>query len=119
MTTTTNLGLTQLEVGQKEKEVTINTNNSTLDSKVPFVLADAASDPSPTGKAPGTMFYDTAKKVLRILRVGGTWNTMNGYQGEAASDPSTTGLQAGSTYFDTVGSKLKVLKTDGTWVNAA
>lgn len=32
MTTTANLGLTQLEVGQKEKEITINTNNNVLDA---------------------------------------------------------------------------------------
>ena len=119
MTTTTNLGLTQLEVGQKEKEVTINTNNATLDTKVPIVLADAAVDPSAVGRAPGTMFYDTAKKVLKVLRNGGTWNVMSGYIGEFAADPATTNLQAGSTYFNTTSSKLKVLKTDLTWVNAA
>ena len=119
MTITTNLGLTQLEVGQKSKEATINANNTILDEKSVLVLADAAADPSSTGKAPGTMFYDTVKKVMRIVRVGGYWNTLNGYQGEAAADPATTNLQAGSTYFNTVSSKLKVLKSDSTWVNAA
>lgn len=32
MTTTNHLGLTQLEVGQKEKEITINTNNDIIDA---------------------------------------------------------------------------------------
>lgn len=116
---TTNLSLTQLDVGQKEKEVTINTNNSLIDAKIGFTLADAGSDPSATGKAPGTTYYDTVKKVVRFLRVGSTWNTMNGYIGEGTSDPATTGLQSGSLYYNTSTSKLKVLLSTGSWANAA
>ena len=38
MATTTNYALTLLEVGQKEKEVTINTNFQTLDSVPKFLV---------------------------------------------------------------------------------
>ena len=73
MTTTTNLGLTQLEVGQKEKEVTINTNNSLLDSKVPRVLPDAASPPATTGLAPGTTYFNTSDSKVYWLRPNLAW----------------------------------------------
>lgn len=73
MTTTTNLGLTQLEVGQTEKEVTINTNNAVLDAKVPRMLADAGTAPAATGLAPGSMYYNTGDSKMYVLRNGGTW----------------------------------------------
>jgi len=77
MATTPNLGLTQLEVGQSEKEVTINTNNAILDSKSARVLADAASDPVTTGMAPGTTYYNTALSKVKWLRPNLTWVTLN------------------------------------------
>lgn len=73
MTTTTNLGLTQLEVGQKEKEVTINTNNSVLDSKVPRALADSATAPVVTGLAPGSTYFNTTDSKVYWLRPNLTW----------------------------------------------
>ena len=73
MTTTVNLGLVQLEVGQKEKEVTINTNQATLDAKVPRVLADAATAPATTGLAPGTTYYNTTDSKVYWLRPNLTW----------------------------------------------
>lgn len=73
MATTTNLGLTQLEIGQKEKEVTINTNNAVLDAKVPRALADAASAPVTTGLAPGSTYYNTTDSKVYWLRPNLTW----------------------------------------------
>ena len=77
MTTTTNLGLTQLEIGQKNKEVTINTNNSLLDSKVPRTLADAASAPATTGLAPGSTYFNTTDSKVYWLRPNLTWIALN------------------------------------------
>jgi len=77
MATTTNLGLTQLEIGQGNKEVTINTNNSLLDTKVPRALPDAASDPATTGLAPGSTYYNTALSKVKWLRPNLTWVTLN------------------------------------------
>lgn len=73
MTTTTNLALTLLEVGQKEKEVTINTNMSLLDTKVPRALADAASAPATTGLAPGSTYFNTSDSKVYWLRPNLTW----------------------------------------------
>lgn len=73
MATTPNLGLTQIEIGQKEKEVTINTNNSLLDSKVPRALADAATAPSVTGLAPGSTYFNTTDSKVYWLRPNMTW----------------------------------------------
>jgi hypothetical protein len=73
MTTTTNLGLTQLEIGQTEKEVTINTNMAVLDAKVPRALPDAASAPATTGLAPGSTYYNTAESKKYWLRPNLTW----------------------------------------------
>lgn len=119
MTTTTNLQIELLEVGGLQKDAAINTGFSKIDAACPICLADAASDPATTGKAPGTTYYNTTAKVMKILLKSGTWSVVNGYLGEFSADPASTGLQAGSTYFNTTASKLKVLKTDATWVNAA
>ena len=77
MAQTANLGLTQLEIGQKEKEVTINTNNTLLDSKVARALADAASPPSTTGLAPGTTYFNTTDSRVYWLRPNLTWVALN------------------------------------------
>lgn len=73
MATTPNLGLVQLEIGQKEKEVTINTNQATLDSKVPRALPDAASAPTTTGLAPGSTYFNTTDSKVYWLRPNLTW----------------------------------------------
>ena len=73
MATTPNLGLVQIEIGQKEKEVTINTNQSTLDAKVPRALPDAASAPTVTGLAPGSTYYNTTESRVYWLRPNMTW----------------------------------------------
>lgn len=70
MTTTTNYGLTHLEVGQKEKEVTINTNMAILDN-VPKYLGDAASDPATTTVPLGSTYFNTGTSKIRTLRSKG------------------------------------------------
>ena len=73
MTTTTNLGLTLLEVGQKEKEVTINTNMQLLDGKVPKYLGELASDPTASGVPVGSTYFNTTTNKLKFLKTNSTW----------------------------------------------
>jgi hypothetical protein len=68
MAATTNYAMTLLEVGQKEKEVTINTNFTTLDN-TPKYLGDLASDPASVATTPvGSTYYNTATSKLKVLR---------------------------------------------------
>ena len=119
MTTTANLQLELLEVGALQKDASINTAFSKIDAATPICLPDAATDPSTSGRAAGSTYFNTTSKVMKILTIGGVWSVVNGYLGEFAADPATTNLQAGSTYFNTGVSKLKVLKSDSTWVSVA
>ena len=73
MTTTTNYSLVLLDVGQKEKEVTINTNFQTLDNNVPKYLGEAASAPVATGRAPGSTYFNTTTSKVQILKFDHTW----------------------------------------------
>ena len=73
MTTTANLALTLLEVGQKEKEATINTNMQLLDQKVPKYLGQLATDPASSGLPPGSTYYNTSSSKLKVLLTTGSW----------------------------------------------
>ena len=73
MSTTPYLLLTLLDVGQKEKEATINTNFTLIDEKVPRFLGDLASDPSVSGLPKGSTYYNTATTKLKVLRQNNTW----------------------------------------------
>jgi hypothetical protein len=70
---TTVLDLTLLEVGQKEKEITINTNFELIDSKVIRFLGDLASAPVTSGIPPGSMYFNTTTSKINILRENLTW----------------------------------------------
>jgi 3-deoxy-D-manno-octulosonate 8-phosphate phosphatase KdsC-like HAD superfamily phosphatase len=74
MTQTTNLGLTLLEVGQREKEATINEAFAKID--VAFgntFLGDLATDPLVTGHKAGTTYFNTTVSKLKVLRGNLTW----------------------------------------------
>lgn len=76
MATTPNYALTLLEVGQKEKEVTINTNFSALDA-IPKYLGDLVADPTVLTTIPlGSTYYNTTSSKLRVLRnkTGPVWS---------------------------------------------
>lgn len=73
MTTTTNFQLTLLEVGQKEKEATINSNMQRLDQYVPRFLGDLAVDPTSSGVAAGSTYFNTQSNKLKVLRANGSW----------------------------------------------
>jgi hypothetical protein len=73
MTTTANLGLTLLEIGQKDKEVTINTNFSAIDTKVPKYCGQLTVDPSTSGLPAGSTYYNTGISKLKVLLSTGTW----------------------------------------------
>ena len=72
MAQTSYLQLDLLEVGQKEKEATINGNMTKLDQKVPRYLGDLASDPTSPAPA-GSTYYNTATAKMRFLRANNTW----------------------------------------------
>lgn len=64
---TANYALTLLEVGQKEKEVTINTNFQALDI-VPKFLGRLAANPSTTTGTPlGSYYFNTATNKMVFL----------------------------------------------------
>lgn len=73
MAKTTNFLLTLLEVGQKEKEVTINQNFSDLDAKIVRFLGDLSADPATTGVALGSTYFNTQTNKLKVLRGTGAW----------------------------------------------
>lgn len=73
MAQTSYLQLKYIDVGQKEKEVTINDNMAALDSKVLRFLGDLAADPPTTGVPAGSTYFNTTSSVLRVLRGNNTW----------------------------------------------
>lgn len=73
MSTTTNFQLTLLEVGQKEKEVTINTNFTLLDQKIPRYLGELATDPTSSGVIAGSTYFNTQTSKLKVLKTDGSW----------------------------------------------
>ena len=72
MAATTNLGLTYIEIGQKDKSTTINTNMDLLDA-LPSYLGEAASDPATTDVAAGSTYYNTTTSNLKVLKSDLTW----------------------------------------------
>lgn len=76
MATTSNLGLTKLEIGQKEKEATINENYDKIDAAVgqrARYLGDLATDPAPSAALVGARYFNTTSNVFRTLRNATTW----------------------------------------------
>ena len=76
MATTPNIGLTLLEVGQKEKEATINDALTKIDAAVKghaAYLGDLAADPAPTAALVGARYFNTTSNVFRTLRNATTW----------------------------------------------
>lgn len=73
MATTTYLQLQFLEVGQREKEVTINENMASIDAKVIRFLGDLPADPATTGISKGSTYFNTTTSKLKVLRANNTW----------------------------------------------
>ena len=73
MATTTNLQLTLLEVGQKDKEVTINTALQVIDNKVIRYLGEFSSDPNSSGVVPGCTYFNTTSSKLKVLKSDSAW----------------------------------------------
>lgn len=67
MSTTTNWNLTLLEVGAKQKEVTINTNMQELSNRIPRFLGRLAANPSEAGVPLGSTYFNTATSKLVCL----------------------------------------------------
>lgn len=75
---TANLQLTLLEVGQKEKEVTINTNFSSIDAKIIRYLGEFASDPNTSGIVAGCTYFNTTSGKLKTLNSSSAWVASDG-----------------------------------------
>ena len=73
MATTSNFGLTLLEIGQKNKETTINTNMEIIDSRIPKYLGELATNPTSTGVSAGSTYFNTNTNKLMVLKSTGTW----------------------------------------------
>lgn len=63
--------ITQLTVGQKEKEVTINTNYLAI----PRYLGEfaTAQQPATAGVTQGSTYYNTTTSKLMFLNTSNTW----------------------------------------------
>lgn len=72
MAVTTNFQMTLLEVGQKEKEATINTNLQTIDQKAIRYLGELATDPS-AGPVAGCTYFNSSTNKLKVIKTTGTW----------------------------------------------
>ena len=80
MATTPKIGLKLLEIGQGEKEVTINESFTTIDTKfgnTPAFLGDLTGDPAVTNVALGSTYFNTSLNKIKILRGNGTWVTLS------------------------------------------
>lgn len=95
MATTNYLNLTLLDVGQKEKEVTINQNMVDLDTKSLRFLGDLTTDPSATNVPYGSTYYNTSSSAPKILRGNGTWQAMGG--GSSLPTPTITEFSSAGT----------------------
>ena len=61
-----------MEIGQKDKSVTINDNMGILDN-VPKYLGEFSSDPSATNVPFGSTYYNTTASKLKVLRTNSSW----------------------------------------------
>lgn len=79
MASTTHYGFVKLEVGQKEKEVSINTVLDSIDGQL-FQrikhLGDFATDPATVGVIVGSTYFNTTSLKLKFLRSTGTWTNV-------------------------------------------
>ena len=76
MATTPNLGLTLLEIGQKNKETAINDALTLIDTSVNTrvkYLGELAADPAPSAALVGARYWNTVSSVFRTLRNSTTW----------------------------------------------
>lgn len=67
MATTSQYNLTLLEIGQKEKESTINQNMTELSNRIPRFLGRLAANPSEAGVPLGSTYFNTATSKLVVL----------------------------------------------------
>lgn len=74
MAATTNYALTLLEIGQKEKETTINTNFTILDN-TPKYLGELAAAPTNLTAVPLGSYYYDGNGYMRFLvnKTGPIW----------------------------------------------
>lgn len=72
MATTAKLNLTYLEIGQRDKSTTINSNYDIIDG-LPRFLGDLSADPSPTNVAQGSTYFNITSSKLKVLRGNNSW----------------------------------------------
>lgn len=74
MAKTAYLELDLLDVGQREKEATINSALNKVDQKSLRFLGEAALDPATTSVPLGSTYYNTTDSKLKVLLAGGWTN---------------------------------------------
>lgn len=74
MAKTAYLELDLLDVGQREKEATINNALNKVDQKSLRFLGSAALDPATTSVPLGSTYYNTTNSKLKVLLAGGWTN---------------------------------------------
>ncbi len=74
MAKTAYLELDLLDVGQREKEATINSSFTKVDEKSLRFLGEAALDPAAATVPLGSTYYNTTDSKLKVLLAGGWTN---------------------------------------------
>lgn len=74
MAKTAYLELDLLDVGQREKEATINTNFTAIDQKSLRFLGSSTTNPPTSGVPLGSTYFNTTDSKLRVLLAGGWTN---------------------------------------------
>lgn len=80
MATTPKIGIEKLEIGQGEKEATINTAFDKIDAAygtTPQFMGDLTGDPSITNVPLGSTYFNTSLSKFKMLRGNSTWVTLN------------------------------------------
>jgi hypothetical protein len=100
MAKTPNLQITLLEVGQNDKELTINEAISTIDTaygamNMTGYLGEFSSAPSTTGLEAGSSYYDLTFQVFKTLNTSGTWVTSSGGSGGGSAGVDSVNGRSG------------------------
>lgn len=115
--------MTNLTVGQKAKETTINTNfelsRSTLNVKPEFLGDfDTASEPSTSNIITGSIYYNTDDTEMKYLNASAAWVQVAKHPeflGSLAATPSATGVTVGSRYYNSSAANFSTLIDASTW----
>lgn len=118
MATTAYLGLELLDVGQKEKEASINQNSNLIEQKSLRFLGNLASDPSTTNVPKGSTYFNTTTSVLKVLDGANAWVTVGG-GGGGGGETGTVTISAAAGADGLVFTNASKIKLRGSGSNTA